>query len=205
MDGVHETILIFTSNISRHILQLALDDRQILTALLRWDPSVSNRLIRALQSVDSPWKRQSLEEEYFLLLRDLEAGIRQAPIIWAEVARINIRLESLSARLLQVARGSHTLMGHLSNENASEASIFHSAQHVMITGGNFTIHSQDARNTIATASSPSPSQTAHELSTTPSDGENLFCPLRRVFARIEHVIMRIIHEVGRAVRRGYCT
>ncbi|KAF9541698.1 hypothetical protein CPC08DRAFT_770560 [Agrocybe pediades] len=121
MDSVHDTISFFASSISRHILQIALDDREILTALLRWDPSVSDHLIRALHSVDSPWKRKNLEEDYRILLRDLEASIRQTPIIWAEVARINIRLESLSARILQVARGSHTLMGHLSDQNVSEA------------------------------------------------------------------------------------
>ncbi|KAF9548101.1 hypothetical protein CPC08DRAFT_823547 [Agrocybe pediades] len=102
MDDEHDTIALFTSSISRHILQLEVEDRQTLTALLRWEPSVSNRLTRVLQLVDSPWKRQSLEEDYFLLLHDLEASIRQTPIIWAEVARINIRSDNLNARISQV-------------------------------------------------------------------------------------------------------
>ncbi|KAF4615813.1 hypothetical protein D9613_012417 [Agrocybe pediades] len=120
MDLAHNTISLFTSNISRHILHLALNDRQILTALLRWDPSVTDRLATALQSVDLPWQRLSFEEEYCLILRDLESIIQRAPRIWAEVATINIRLDSLSARIAQAR--SHLLMGHSSSRSSTETS-----------------------------------------------------------------------------------
>ncbi|KAF4615777.1 hypothetical protein D9613_012404 [Agrocybe pediades] len=66
MGSAHETISLFTSNISHHILHLSLEDRQTLTALLRWDPSVTDRLMTAIRSVGLPWQRLSFEEEYCL-------------------------------------------------------------------------------------------------------------------------------------------
>ncbi|KAF4615781.1 hypothetical protein D9613_012397 [Agrocybe pediades] len=172
MGSVHDTISRSTSNITRNILQLALDDRQILTALLRWDPNVSDRLTRALQSVDLPWQRLSFEEEYAFILRDLESSIQQAPLILAEVATINIRLDGLGARISQVAPGSHSLMGHVAGRNSTE------------TSGIFTINSQNAP--------------ADGLTTTESDQENIFYPLRRVLAGIKRVIMGITHKLDGA-------
>ncbi|KAF9540981.1 hypothetical protein CPC08DRAFT_756203 [Agrocybe pediades] len=148
MGPAHDTIALFTSNISRHILQLALADRQILTALLRWDPSVSERLTRALR-----------------ILRDLEGSVQQEPLIWAEVATINIRLDSLSALIAQVAPRSNLLMGHSRSRSSTETSLFHNAQQIMITGGSFTIHS--AQNTPI-------------VNTSEIDGESSFCPIRRM-------------------------
>ncbi|KAF9541599.1 hypothetical protein CPC08DRAFT_717117 [Agrocybe pediades] len=205
MDSPHDTISLFTSNISRHILHLALDDRQILTALLRWDPSASDRLTRALRSVNSPWQTLSLEEEYALILRDLESSIQQAPPIWAEVATINIRLDSLSARISQVAPGSHSVMGHVRAWNSTETSFFHNAQHIMIMGGNFTMHStQHLPENSAPASSP-PLQLLDERSTMEIGGEIMLDPLRRIFVGIKRAIKRIAHKVDRAVRMGWCT
>ncbi|KAF4615812.1 hypothetical protein D9613_012416 [Agrocybe pediades] len=180
MSSVQDTIDLFTSNISLHILKLEVADRETLIALVKWDPSVSDRLTRALRSVDSPWRRISIEEEYALILRDLQSAIQQAPIIWAKIATLNIRLEGLNARLSQVAPGSHTLLGHV-------LGLFHNAQQILITGGNFTIHSQNAP--------------AGALTTTESDRENIFYPLRRVFVGIKRVVMRIAHKLDGAVRR----
>ncbi|KAF9548106.1 hypothetical protein CPC08DRAFT_715647 [Agrocybe pediades] len=201
MGSVHDTIALFTSNISGHILQLALEDRQTLTALLKWDPTVSGRLTRALQFVESPWHRLSFEEEYFFILRDLERSIQQAPLIWADVASINIRLDSLSARISQGAPRLHSPMGHLRGANSTETSLFHNAQQVMIMGGSFTIHSQNAQGTIAPASSPPP-QSVEDLATNESIGQDILCPLRRILAYVMRVIRRTIHGVKRALRTG---
>ncbi|KAF9542662.1 hypothetical protein CPC08DRAFT_824249, partial [Agrocybe pediades] len=156
MGSVHNDIALSTSNICHHILQLTLDERQILTALLRWDPGVSDRLARALQSVNLLWQRLSFEEEYSLILRDLESIILRAPLIWAEVATINIRLDSLSARISQVSPGSVSLMGHVRDRSSTETSLFHNAQQIMIMGGSFTVHSQITPQDIAPTSSPQP-------------------------------------------------
>ncbi|KAF9548098.1 hypothetical protein CPC08DRAFT_794684 [Agrocybe pediades] len=111
------------------------------------DPSVTDRLMAALRSVDMPWQRLSFEEEYLLILRDLGSIIQREPHVWAEVATINIRLDSLNARIAQVAPRSHLLMGHSRTRGSTETSLFHNAQQIMITGGNFTIHSAQNQNT----------------------------------------------------------
>ncbi|KAF9548108.1 hypothetical protein CPC08DRAFT_769302 [Agrocybe pediades] len=144
----------------------------------------------ALQSVDLPWQRLSFEEEYALILRDLEISIQQAPLIWAEVATINIRLNSLSAHISQVVPGLHSIMGHVPGRNLTETSLFHNAQQILITGGIFTIYSQNAP--------------ADGLTSTENDRENIFYPLRRVLVGIKCVIMRIAHKLDGAIRRGCC-
>ncbi|KAF9541704.1 hypothetical protein CPC08DRAFT_824352 [Agrocybe pediades] len=122
MDSAHDTIALLTSKISHYILHLAPEDRNTLIALLRWDPSVSHRLTRALQSVDLTWQKLVFEEEYALILRDLESNIHQMPLIWADIATINVRLDSLSARISRVAPGSHSLMGHVLGRSSTDTS-----------------------------------------------------------------------------------
>ncbi|KAF4615805.1 hypothetical protein D9613_012419 [Agrocybe pediades] len=200
--SVQHTIALFTSNILHHILQLAFEDRHTLTALLRWDPTVSDRLAGALRDVDSAFHRLSFEEEYLFILRDLESSIQQAPLIWAEVATINVRLDSLSGRISQVAPRSHSLIGYPRIRGSTETSLFHNAQHILITGGNFTIHStQNTPDNISQTDTP-PFQSVDGLGTTESYGENIFCPLRRMFVCIKHAIVWIARRVEGAVRRG---
>ncbi|KAF9553762.1 hypothetical protein CPC08DRAFT_713486 [Agrocybe pediades] len=200
MGSVQVNISLITSSICCYILQLGLDDRQILTALLKWDPSASDRLTRALQSVDLPWQKLSFEEEYSLILHDLESVIQQTPLLWAEVATVNIRLDSLSARISQVSPGSVSLMGHVRDRSSTGTSLFHNAQQIMIMGGSFTVHSQITPQNIAPASSPQP-LLLDERTPTEIGAENPFCPIRRLFVCVKYVIMLIAHKVDGAVRR----
>ncbi|KAF4615747.1 hypothetical protein D9613_012401 [Agrocybe pediades] len=191
MGSVQDAIALTTSNICSHIMKLEVADRQTLTALLKWDPSVSDRLTRALQYVKLPWQRLSFEEDYALILRDLETTIQRAPLIWAEVAAVNIRLDSLSARIAQVAPRSHLLMGHSRSRSSTETSLFHDAQQIMINGGTFTIHSAQNQNTSDVNTNRG------EI-----DGESPLCIIRRILVRIKRIVMIIVHSVEGAVRRG---
>ncbi|KAF9535959.1 hypothetical protein CPC08DRAFT_771834 [Agrocybe pediades] len=94
-------LLLQTETISSKVLALQADDRRVLLALLKWSPYVSRKICAALEAVASPWMQKCAEEDYLLILYDLEQSIQQAPIIWSNVAQINIRLVNLYARLQQ--------------------------------------------------------------------------------------------------------
>ncbi|KAF9550764.1 hypothetical protein CPC08DRAFT_321557 [Agrocybe pediades] len=134
-----------TLKISDNVLALPAPDRRVLLALLKWSPYVSQRLSAALEAIASPWVRRCTEEDYLLILYDLEQCIRQTPIIWADVARINIRLDNLYACLQQVVP-TFSAQGDLKQGSAvgDSASFFHSAQQIAIHGGSFTIYSPGA-------------------------------------------------------------
>ncbi|KAF9540983.1 hypothetical protein CPC08DRAFT_804044 [Agrocybe pediades] len=139
-------------NISSKILTLAHEDRRILVALLKWSPNASQRVGAALDALASPWTRRCIEEDYLLILHDLEHGVQKTPIIWADIAHINIRLENLYACLQQVVPN-FAAQGVPTRESAvgNPASFFQSAQQITIHGGSFTIFSQSTDAAAASA------------------------------------------------------
>ncbi|KAF4615841.1 hypothetical protein D9613_012392 [Agrocybe pediades] len=80
------------------------------------------------------------------------ASQRRMPIIWADIAQINIRLGNLYARVQQVVPN---FAAHRdpTRENAvgNPASFFQSAQQITIHGGSFTIFSQSTDPVAASA------------------------------------------------------
>ncbi|KAF9541597.1 hypothetical protein CPC08DRAFT_717116 [Agrocybe pediades] len=141
-----------TLNTSSKILTLASEDRRVLVALLKWSPNVSQRVGAALDSLASPWTRKCIEEDYLMILHDLEHAMEKTPIIWADIAQINIRLDNLYACLQQVVP-SFAAQGDSTRESVvgNPASFFQSAQQITINGGSFTILSQSTDAAVASA------------------------------------------------------
>ncbi|KAF4615746.1 hypothetical protein D9613_012402 [Agrocybe pediades] len=129
---------------------LPAEDRRILVALLKWSPSISQRLCNALESVMSPWIQKCTEEDYLLILHDLERSIQQSPIVWTDIAQINIRLDSIYARLQQVVP---TLAVHgelrretTAGDSASGFCLLRQGHEITIHGGSFTIYPPSANS-----------------------------------------------------------
>ncbi|KAF9553759.1 hypothetical protein CPC08DRAFT_767295 [Agrocybe pediades] len=119
---------------------LPIERRRHLMAILKWNTSVSEGILCALERIDAPWTKQNILYEYLVFLNDLILTIQKVPIVLADIADCNIKLDALQAKISQLSPTSEIRQRTQDKtEGFRGLSMFHNAQQVAIFGGNFTI------------------------------------------------------------------
>ncbi|KAF4615785.1 hypothetical protein D9613_012391 [Agrocybe pediades] len=185
-----------TSDIWSSILALSTDGRRALFAVLKWTPELSHRLRRSLDVVGPDWVRQHLEEEYLLILRDLNLSIQETRIFWDDVAQINSRLDIFQERLRQMVPHSGAPQIPAPERAVGESSFFHGARQITIHGGSFTIYCSKPDEGVSTALSQQSSLRAPPRNNIDHEGVGIGPSEMHVsgMSNVFHDIMRSIRE-----------
>ncbi|KAF9548104.1 hypothetical protein CPC08DRAFT_347855 [Agrocybe pediades] len=145
MSAAEYSITQITSDIWGCMMALPVEQRRDLMAILKWNTDVSEGILHAWEHVDSPWTKQSIMDEYLVFLNDLTLAIQQVPIVLADIADCNIKLDALQARISPLSPTSAIRSRTQDDTERSRGlSMFHDVQQIAIFGGNFTVASPRA-------------------------------------------------------------